>query len=150
MILDPRTTDNIQVGGDDLTLRNKKKFNFSGTQNLVLGSNNFCLVNQSKGFSPSNKVQEPDVKDFNSVGSSSTFGLSNINKKKQILSSAGKTNGVASQQYTIIENNVKRNNKMEVQSRQPNPKQASLTGTITNSQVTDPDQRNSNLPPNSA
>jgi hypothetical protein len=42
MLIDPNI-DEIEVGGDDLTQKNKKKkkLNFNGTQIINFGSNNF-------------------------------------------------------------------------------------------------------------
>jgi hypothetical protein len=51
MLIDPNELDQIQVGGDDLTVKHtqKKRFNFNGTQNLAIGSN--FGTQQSRGNS---------------------------------------------------------------------------------------------------
>ena len=55
---------------------------------LSSNANNFWQTNgnQSKGLSPANYrlAQEIDTRDFNSQGTAGSFGLGQINKKKQI------------------------------------------------------------------
>lgn len=64
MLIDPNELDQIQVGGDDLTVKHtqKKSFNFNGTQNLALGSSNFGTQQQrlhmQYGVSPTNKKED--------------------------------------------------------------------------------------------
>jgi hypothetical protein len=77
------TDDAIHLGSEDLTVHNIIERNqFNGTQDVA------GVYNQNKGggFSPMNKnAPEIDFHSQGTAGSSSTFGLSQINKKKQII-----------------------------------------------------------------
>lgn len=100
-------SDMILVGSDDLSTDGGRKklggggggrFNFNEVKNtfnhnLQISSQpiNFQMIPMPKGFTPQNnngQICDFDIRDFHSqgtMGSSSTFGLSQINKKKQII-----------------------------------------------------------------
>ena len=70
MLIDPNA-DQIEVGGDDLTGKGKKKkkFNFNGTQIIPLASNNFISqeqkLNVQYGISPKNSKEHVVIQSYN-------------------------------------------------------------------------------------
>ena len=101
MLIDPNI-DEIEVGGDDLTQKNKKKkkLNFNGTQIINFGSNNFISqeqkLNVQYGISPKNQIDENTAQAYNTnnyktnktvvnqSSNSATFGLGQLKKKQMI------------------------------------------------------------------
>ena len=87
MLIDPNELDQIQVGGDDLTVKHtqKKRFNFHGTQNLALG-NNFGVqqsrVNSQYGNSPQNKNDDYGTATHNTANSGTLSSYPNHNNYK--------------------------------------------------------------------